>query len=350
MKARQAKLILRYDNQNISAVISPYILSFNYEDNAKDKSDSIDLTLEDSKSLWHHGWFPIKGSKVSAMIVTENWNHQNMTETLNCGAFEVDEVGCSGPPQVVSMKAIAIPTKSKLTNEKKNKAWELMYLKDIGMWIASNNKVNFLFESDKNPKFDRVDQNKESDLAFLSKISKKVGLSVKFTDNKIVIFDESKYEQKKAIRKFTKGESDLLTWGFDTKTKDVYSSVTASYFDSKLNKNIVVEFKPQNGPKVGSVLKINEALNYADIKNATKDQKQSKALDMAKGKLREKNKNEFVGSLTIVGDPSIVTGVNIEIDGFGVFNGKYAVNKAIHSITDGGYTVKLDITKVLEGY
>lgn len=349
MNVRRARLILRYDNSNISAVISPYILSFNYEDNAKEQSDSLDLTLEDSKSLWHHGWFPIKGSKVSAMIVTENWNHQNMEETLNCGSFEVDEVSCSGSPQTVTMKAIAIPIKSKLRGEKKTKAWELMNLKDIGMWIASNNKVSFLFESDKNPKFDRVDQNKQSDLEFLSKIAKNVGLTVKFTDNKIVIFDESKYGQKKGIRKFIKGESDILDWDFNTKTKEIYAGVVASYYDPNLKQNITVEYKPTNAPAVGQMLKINESLNYADIKNATKDQKKAKALDMAKGKLRAKNKYEFTGSITIVGDVSIVAGVNIQIENFGVFDGKYAVDKAVHSIGNG-YTTSIEIHRVLEGY
>ena len=44
-----------------------------------------------------------------------------------------------------------------------------------------------------------------------------------------------------------------------------------------------------------------------------------------------------------MGDLRFVGGSNIEIKGFGLFDGKYVIDKATHTIS-GGYTTKLDLS------
>ena len=49
-----------------------------------------------------------------------------------------------------------------------------------------------------------------------------------------------------------------------------------------------------------------------------------------------------------MGHPSLVSGSNIELTGFGQWDGKYAIVEAHHMLKPG-YTVRLKIRKTLEG-
>ena len=66
------------------------------------------------------------------------------------------------------------------------------------------------------------------------------------------------------------------------------------------------------------------------------------AKKMAKKKLRQANKKEITGNITLMGDLRFVGGSNITISGFGAFDGQYAIEKATHSI-GSSYTTKLDL-------
>ena len=53
-------------------------------------------------------------------------------------------------------------------------------------------------------------------------------------------------------------------------------------------------------------------------------------------------------SFTIMGHPGLVSGQNVYMEDFGVFSGKYAVEKVTHKF-GGGYTTQADIRQPL-GY
>ena len=52
----------------------------------------------------------------------------------------------------------------------------------------------------------------------------------------------------------------------------------------------------------------------------------------------------------MVGNINYVAGVNLKIDGWGIYDGKYMIQSADHNISNGGYKVSLSLRKVLEGY
>ena len=65
-------------------------------------------------------------------------------------------------------------------------------------------------------------------------------------------------------------------------------------------------------------------------------------------RLRAANKGEITGKMKMPGDPRMVAGVNIQLKGFGDFDGKYSIDKSTHKIPP--YTTDIEFSKVVEGY
>ena len=67
-------------------------------------------------------------------------------------------------------------------------------------------------------------------------------------------------------------------------------------------------------------------------------------------KLRQKKKHETTASFDVVGNAYLVAGSTIKIEGWGLYDGKYIIQSAGHSVGNSGYTTSLSLRKVLEGY
>ena len=67
-------------------------------------------------------------------------------------------------------------------------------------------------------------------------------------------------------------------------------------------------------------------------------------------RLRQKNKAEYSAEFTLVGDTRLVAGVTVQVAGWGMFDGKYIIESATHSVTASGYTLQVKLRRVLEGY
>ena len=72
------------------------------------------------------------------------------------------------------------------------------------------------------------------------------------------------------------------------------------------------------------------------------------AEQQAKNALRNANKNENTGQVTLFGDPRLVTGVTVTLKNAGAFDGKMIVESATHKLP--GYRVDLELRKCLDGY
>ena len=87
------------------------------------------------------------------------------------------------------------------------------------------------------------------------------------------------------------------------------------------------------------------AEDYDDIRADVTDN----ANRQAKAVARDKNKHEWTCTLKLVGNPRLVAGVTFGLTGFGVYSGKYIVDKAEHKLGNE-YTTTIEGHKVLSGY
>lgn len=343
MLARQASLDISIETVNITADISPYLLSWRYTDNL-DKLDEFSLNLRGDKFV--NEWALRKGEKINATLNVLNWNKENDNRSLNFGEFSFDSDSFAGYPEVSTISAISIDITKNLKNERKTRSWDNITLKEISGEICLESDITLLFETD-DVSFDRIEQTEESDLSLLSRLANKNGIQLKVINNQLVFFDEKTYEAKDSSFTFTK-DSGIKKFNFKSNDYDTYDSCVISYTDSSLGETLEATYSASNREdyktNTGRVLRINESGN---VPGETVEAKISYLGLRAKKKLREKNKHEMTGSITVMGDPKYVSGLTCTCENFGKYNGKYIIEQVVHNGHDS-YECTLNLRKTLE--
>lgn len=335
--ARRAVLVLVYNGKDISTELSEYLTDFSYNDAPSGQLDDISITLEDRAKNWQGPWSPEDGDRINATIRTVNWEKPGEIKKLPLGSFEVDSLEFSGPPDVVSIKAVSLPVSSSIRQEKRSRSWEKVTLKTVAEQVAKRSGLKLMYQAPDNPSYDRLDQTEMSDLGFLLETATKEGIAVKVSAGKLVLFDEASFEQKPAVLTLTRGKDDIIDYHFTLLAASAaYRQCKITYTPPKAKKPITVTYTPPKAPKTGPVLKINEQVDS-----------QAAALRVARKRLREKNKEYGKGSLTLMGDIRMAAGITINLKGWQRFDGKYIVESANHSLGSGGYRTTVEIRKVL---
>lgn len=344
-QARRTEIRLFLKGVDISNDITGYLQSMTYTDNEEDKTDDINITLDDRGGNWIQSWLntgeerkALKGMELRAVIIQHNFL-AGRSKTLDSGMFEIDSVDHSGPPDKLTIKATSIPYVSAIRQTPKTKVWENISLKNVGNEIAVNGGLTLMYLSDYNPVYKRKEQLKTSDIVFLKKLCKGAGLSLKVTSNEIIMFDAAEFEKKKEIKELIKGKENIISYRLSTKTVDAeYAKCTVSYTDPITKELISATYEKPGAGEGSQELKIDEKVNS-----------QAEALELAQKYLRAKNKGETTAQFTLIGDVDYCAGVTIRLIGFGEFDGKYIIETATHSPT-GGYKVDIKLRICMEDY
>ena len=343
--ARRTQIKVKISGVDVSKNMNKYLLSMTYTDHEEDKTDDLQISLDDREGFWIKNWLKsgkgnAKGAKITTQIIQKNWLSNGKDFVLHCGIFEIDSLDSSGPPGKVSIKATSLPHSSTIRTVKKTRAWENIRLSAIAKQIAKKNKIKCMFLSSFNPKYKRREQVQKSDIVFLKRLCYNAGISLKVTGGLIVLFDAEAFEKKPAVRRIKKGTANVLSYRFGTNTNDTkYSRCRVTYTNPQTGQTITYTYKPRDTPKDGKTLEINEKVNTRE-----------EARQLAMKRLRRKNKKENQAEFTLVGDVALVAGVTVNVIGWGIFDGKYIIETATHNVTGSGYTTQTKLRKVLVGY
>ena len=91
MNARRTVVRLTFAGVDISTDINKHLLSLTYTDNEEDKTDDLQLSLDDREGVWLGNWLNTpgasKGVEISAVIVQKNWESNGKDRVLDCGVF-----------------------------------------------------------------------------------------------------------------------------------------------------------------------------------------------------------------------------------------------------------------------
>ena len=271
-----------------------------------------------------------------------------LPQSLRLGLFEIDEITSSGYPSEVQIKAVSVPDNNTLRGTERSRSWEKAKLQVIANDIASAAGMALFWDTEENPVLDRAEQTEQSDLSFLYAICKDKGLALKISDKKIIVFDEAKYEAEKAkitivkpgiIYKKESGMKYLFVgtgYSLRTKIRDIYAACRVNYQQGSSKSNIEATYTVAG--KKGKTLQVNEQVESV-----------AEALNLAKKRLREKNKDEVTGYLNMLGNFVLLSGVTVNLLGFGAFDGRYLITRASHDI-GRGYTTNIDVRRCLNGY
>lgn len=299
---------LFYEKKNITKDVAPYVTSIEYTDVEHGESDELVISFEDSEKLWQSSWIPTKGDCLRVYLGYE------AEKLLNCGIFEIDELEYDTPPDVITVKGLATGIKKPL-RQKNSVGYENKTLKQIAKEIADKHSYTLVGEV-ADVRVDRITQNQERDLTFLTKLAEQYGYIFKIAENKLVFYDVTKLKGAKSTQIFYK--SDLSHINLREKTSQKYKSVQVSYYDPKQKKTVKASATNKDVVK-GDTLKITARCS---------DKKQ--AILKAKASLNTAD-TKIEGSLEFVGNPYLIAGLNIELKGIGHFSGKYHIKQARHT-------------------
>lgn len=302
-----------YNNTDITSSVQPTILQIT--DNAGGIPDSLTIVFSDTEGLWSK-WKPAKNDTL-----------QVKESGFDTGLMYIDELAQTAGR--FGLKALSIPQNAKTA---RSKAWDNVRFMEIvteiagryGFGIQTFNIINHFYE--------RLDQIEQADFMFLDNLCLLEGYILKINNKNLVIYDESKEEQKVAVT--TIYQSDMQgDYEFRSKSTDIYGkSIVRS-----LVKNSYIQGEYADANIQGPTLKKNM---YAS--------NQAEANRWAKGILRGQNKFAVTGSFYIDLNLKLAAGIAKNIQGIGLFDGKYFIDRLLHDLMNN--RTKLTVRKPLEGY
>lgn len=372
METLRTMLSVIYDDHDISSDVTADLLSCSCTDAIDDEADELSLTLMDPDGKWAGQWSPERGATVSVTVSTESRG------SLSTGRMAVDALKASGSPRIFEMRAVSIPLAGSIRRTVKNRNFEKLDLRGIASQIASEAGLELLWDSQINPQYDRIDQRRESDLAFLKRLCDDEGLTVKASDGQLVIFDQASYEKKTPVKTLYLGMSPVLSWSFEARQSERYKAVTVRWRDIRKKTRSASPAAKARTARASDDESINMyGSNYTDMAGASKKgatvqkaeyveatftddtvgesgqiyvmkkrcSSYAEAERLAKAKLRELNLRQISGSLSLIGDPELIAGQVIRLTGFGAMDGNFIIERSTHIMSEQGYRTSLEIRK-----
>ena len=236
--ARNIRVIVIFNKVDISDEIAHSISSLNYTDNSKNAIDDLEIELENLDYRWLKEWYPDENAQ---MLVGIHEELENETNFLDLGTFYVDEP--TFEEHKLTLKCLALPLDQNIRDQKNSVAWENITLKELVAQIANKHEMNAEIYAE-NVFFERLDQNQETDLAFINRVVKEIGLNMKVSDDKIIIFDDEEMEKNDTIEVFNIKDYRIRSFSLKKKNKEIYDKVEVSYYDpdkKKVVKEIITK-------------------------------------------------------------------------------------------------------------
>ena len=153
-----------------------------------------------------------------------------------------------------------------------------------------------------------------------------------------MLYDQAEYEAKAAVRTIEKGaKGGYIKYKLHSGSADTqYAKCRVRYMDPNTGKCI-------EGTAEDSGVSGDQCLEVkAKVGNV------GEAQALAKKRLRLHNKLAKTATFTMPGDVGLVAGVTVQLKGWGGWDGKYIVTRAVHTVGGGGYTTQISIRKVLD--
>jgi uncharacterized protein len=360
----------------LGALESTSVLAFGYTDNTSDQADDFAVEIADPHRTWMQSYLPKKGSEVQASIKVFNWTTPGDTREFDCGTFFIDEIEYAGPPNMVKIKATSIPVATGLKSQKKYRFWEDVPVQAIAAQVSAEHGLALIWDVAKSVagKLKRVDQVEMPDLEFLRDLAKDWGIKLKIFNRQLVMYSEEEYEAKPPVYTMLYGAANIISYQFTSQLSDKFAKGMVAYVSpitgNKIEGEFVAPEKPEgvgddttnedttrvededdgDGGDVGGdgrgLREMAAGVDYTNENAAAAEAAKQKA----KSKLREKNKWEKEATILIVGDPGYISGLCVQLLGFGIFDGQWFIDSSRHSISEEGYVTELQMHMALKGY
>lgn len=306
--------------------------SFTYRDVHHGEVDDISFRLADGRGLWRGDWGIDEGTEVSAEM-----GYGGLLGTrVPCGLYAVDEAEASGDAggDVAIFRALAAFTSKELRTER-SEAYDQMTLKSIVDKVAGRHQLKVVGEIP-DLTFERITQNKQSDLAFASRLAEDWGCYFSVKGDQLVFATRESIEGADPVRTFDLVAGDPVTrYSFRKSTHKLYAKAQARYLHPARKAVLTAEAEDSRVPS-GDTLKLDD-----------RTESQAHAERMCVARLARENDGLGTGRITLVGDPLLVAGQVVELGaGYGRYAGRWLITTAQHRFGSDGYTTAIDLKLV----
>jgi len=353
-KALHTEVAVSFDGVDISQPVNEGLLSLNYTDNEEDEADDLQIKIQDRKKKWLGQWLNdtmaqaaygikqgTKGLTISAGV--KQYHPNGKIRSADFGFFELDQLKASGPPSQILIKGTSLPYSNGVRTEERDKSWENYTLKKIGAEIAQKAGLGFLYDCPNDPSYARVEQAKQTDIAFLQQLCHDHGYSLKISGLKLIIFDQARYENMQAVSTIEWMDGTYTKYDLDTQDGDThYDQCIVRYYDAATGTKYEATANADDYDAEAKEHTVCTVTNRPVHSMA-------EAGELAAKILRLHNKYERKVSFTLIGNPMIGAGMTITIKGFGMWDDKYIIKCAKHDIGSSGYTTKITLRTIPEG-
>ncbi len=327
---RQSSFVIKYNDKDATDIISNMTESLTCTDVASGEPDTLSLVLQNRRLKWLRGYFPANHDFVKLWLKVHDWNRTGDDRKKYFGRFQVDSFTASDR---FTLEGISIPINTAFNVTGRNKTYKSTTVKRILKDIAERAEVSLVYDAS-NFKIKEISQSGNTDMAFAFSLCSDYGLGMKVYNNKLVIYEQTRYEKKK--RAFTidyseLGDSDSYTYQRNITT--LYDSVKLQY-SNRDDKTVTYEYKIP-GKKGNRTLFISSSADsHADAERKAKMQ------------LLSNLRNSETLTMDLMGDLKYQSCCTFGLTGFGKIDGKYFLDKVTHSI-DGAYRCSLEAHRVV---
>ena len=321
---------LSYNGRDVTADLSPYLMELSYTDRLTGEADGLDVLLASPSALdtrWLSDWYPDKGVTLAATL-----GYAGGPQVAS-GEMEVDEIEIDAPPLQVRIRAIAAGL-TRQARTRIGRAYENKKLSQIVDEVAQRLGAKRAGTIDPDPQLDRVTQYQEGDWAFLHRLLREYGYTVKLTDNNqtLAVARPKTLAEQEPVATLT--PALITAWRYRDKITDVPQKVAVKHHDPAKGRVTVAE-KADGGEHAEDVRLIHRRARSPED-----------AAAQAEGEAERHAIDKTALSLTLPGDPAIVAGSVIALAGFARLGGRYLVTEARHSISRSGYTLEIDTRRL----
>lgn len=317
---------IEFDHQDVTLDLLPYVLSVRYIDHAHAEIDCVEIALVNSAGLFSGAWCPDAGTRLRL------WLGYHGAPLLPCGAFEVAELEIEGPPDVITIRALAAGARPALRT-KRSVGYDGKSLAAVARTVAARQGLSVTGLVRDVP-IERVTQDEETDLQFLSRLADEHGYVTSVRDTHLVFQERDALEASAPTWSVRKGEE--AQHRLKRTTRAVYCACEVSYHNPGSRKLVKSRVEAEGVP-TGDVLKLRVRVEGA-----------AAAETRARAELRRRNGRQVEGTVDMVGNTRCMAGTNGTLSGFGDrFDGTYHVGSSTHQLDRmAGYTTSLDLRQV----
>lgn len=348
--ARRSAWKLKFKGVDCTDIVMRDLLTIDITDNESEATDDLQIKVADPDGKWVQRWLTetiYQGATVRGLMI-DAWVGTRIGEKVvqqKAGRFHLDSMKAEGPPGTVTMKASSLPPTGGIADEKRNKAWENYSLQGIAAEIAGKAGLSLVYDAPAH-NYERREQNEQADLAFLRILCREAGINLKIADGKMSLFDNAAYARQPSVMTIRFNDGQYTKWSLETGSRDIaYDSCILRYAH------------PFKGLICGSA----ESEKYADnsehnqlIITNRRVESQAEAQEIAAQELRLKNEFGECATFTLPGNPGLMAGMNVNLEGFGYWSGKHPIKYVKHKLSASGYTTEIklggDLTRHSTGY